>query len=225
MSEPVDYTGGNARKNKDSPANEKIEALADDAAKKIEAVIDTKVIVKKKGIGSRIKAVIVHADIPGVITNVIYDTLIPAARSMVAETLIEGVTRAFFPGERSRHVGRSMWGGAPSRVTYNEPIRRMGGSPLSPRNAPPQSSILGTRRRMREDYIISSRREAELVLERLRDVLDKFQVVSVLDLKELLGLETNPIDNKWGWAFLTDASVVATRDGFILDLPPEEPLQ
>jgi hypothetical protein len=44
-------------------------------------------------------------------------------------------------------------------------------------------------------------------------------------LKELLGLESNPVDNKWGWPFLTDASVVAVRDGFILDLPPEEPIQ
>lgn len=225
MSEPVDYTGGNARKNKDSPANAKIEKIVDEEVKKIEAVIDTKVIVKKKGIGSRIKAVVVHADIPGVVTNVIYDTLIPAARSMIAETLIEGVSRAFFPGERRSGIGRSMWGGVPSRVTYNEPVRRMGGSPLSPRNAPPQSSILGARRRMREDYILSRRDEAQLVLERLRDIVDKYQVASVLDLKELLGIESNPVDNKWGWPFLTDASVVAVRDGFILDLPPEEPIQ
>jgi hypothetical protein len=78
---------------------------------------------------------------------------------------------------------------------------------------------------MREDYILSRRDEAELVLERLRDIVDKYQVASVLDLKELLGLESNPVDNKWGWPFLTDASVVAVRDGFILDLPPEEPIQ
>lgn len=190
----------------------------------VEQVIDSKVVVKKKGIGSKVKNIVSQADIPGVIHYVTYDVLIPAARNMIVDGLIEGVNRAFYKGDRH---GRSMYGGGATgpRFSYSTPVSR-GGSPLS-RHAPPQSSVLGSRasRHIRDDFILVSRSEADLVLERLGDIIDSYQVASVADLKELMGIPSTHVDQKWGWVFIGDAAVRQVRDGFVLDLPLEEPIQ
>jgi hypothetical protein len=70
--------------------------------------------------------------------------------------------------------------------------------------------------------IVGTREEAELVIERLIDVLDKYDVVSLAALYELLGLETSYIDNKWGWTNLSSAQVRQIRQGYLLELPPLE---
>lgn len=214
----VDYTGGNPL-----PADA-ADRIDEDVEKIVEQVIGTKVVVKKKGIGSKVKGIVTQADLPGVIHYVTYDVLIPAARNMIVDGLIEGVHRAFYKGERH---GRSMYGGSPSgpRISYGTPVNR-GGSPLS-RHAPPQSSVLGSRvsRHIRDDFILVSRSEADLVLERLGDIIDRYQVASVADLKDLMGVPSTHVDQNWGWVFIGDAAVRQVREGFVLDLPQEEPIQ
>jgi len=76
---------------------------------------------------------------------------------------------------------------------------------------------------MSQIYLVS-RDEADLVVERMLDILDKYDVVSVADLNDLLGLPTSPIDNKWGWAILGRVEIRQTRDGYLIDLPAPEPI-
>lgn len=216
----TDYTGGNPLPADAAARNaERVEKI-------VEQVTETKVVVKKKGIGSKLKSIVSQADLPGVINYVTYDVLIPAARNMIVDGLVEGVYRAFNKGG-DRH-NRSMYGYGGSsgpRISYGTPVSR-GGSPLS-RHAPPQSSVLGSRtsRHIRDDFILVSRSEADLVLERLGDIIDQFQVASVADLKELMGIPSTHVDQKWGWVFIGDAAVRQVREGFVLDLPQEEPVQ
>lgn len=213
----TDYSGAV----KDTPIDGQPEKQAE---KVVASVVETKVIVKKKGIGQKVKGIISQADLPGVISYVTYDVLIPAARNMIVDSLIEGVHRAFYKGER---YGRSMYGGGPTgpRISYSTPVDR-GGSPLS-RSAPPRSSVLGSRtsRHIRDDFIISSRSEADRVLERLGDIIDRYGVASVADLKDLMGVSSTHVDQKWGWTFVGDAEVRQVREGFVIDLAPEEALQ
>lgn len=211
----IDYTG-NADKEK---------AVAEDKPEKVvEKIVETKVIVKKKGIGQKIKNLFAEADFRGVVHYVAVDVLIPAARNMIVDGATEGIHRIIY-GER--RGPRSMYGGGPSgpRISYSTPVNRSG-SPLS-RHAPPQSERLGARmsRHIRDDFILVSRSEADLVLERLGDIIDSYQVASVADLKDLMGVPSTHVDQKWGWTFVGDAAVRQVRDGFIIDLPPEEPLQ
>ena len=45
------------------------------------------------------------------------------------------------------------------------------------------------------------------------------KVDSVADLYGLVGIDSEYTDNKYGWTNLSSASIKATRDGYILDLP------
>lgn len=63
-----------------------------------------------------------------------------------------------------------------------------------------------------------------MVLERLNDIIDRYEVASVADLHELVGLPTTHVDNKWGWENVRYAEVRQIREGFLLDLPPAMPI-
>ena len=63
------------------------------------------------------------------------------------------------------------------------------------------------------DTCYETRGDAEMVLETMRDVLDKYQVVTMADMFELSGLVTQPGDFKFGWTDLSSASIERLRDG------------
>jgi hypothetical protein len=92
-----------------------------------------------------------------------------------------------------------------------------------PDQRPYRASANAPRREMNQ-IILYSRSEAENVLERLTDIIDRYETVSVADLYQLLQLESSPIDNKWGWTYLHNTEIRQVREGFLLDLPPVEPL-
>jgi hypothetical protein len=74
------------------------------------------------------------------------------------------------------------------------------------------------------EIIIPDRGEAEEVIDRLVDLIDRFGVATVSDLYELVGITANYSDEKWGWFNLASARAIRTRDGYMLDLPRTEPI-
>lgn len=207
----MDYKG-NANKDK--------EAKEQQPPKELKKIVTGEVTTKKKGIGRKFKELIVEADFRSVIGYIMMDILIPAAKNMIVDSAAKGAERMVYgdSGMRRRGIG----GG--SRVSYDRIGRSgIGGSPL--RGAPAIERGIRTTRQTREDYIISSRKEAEEVLEMMTDVIDNYEVVSVSDLNELVGYPSSHVDNKWGWTFLGDVQIRQIREGYLIDLPPAEPIQ
>ena len=73
------------------------------------------------------------------------------------------------------------------------------------------------------DIVLQTREEADLVHERLIDIIENYEFASVADFHELVGLPSAHTDNKWGWNALPHSQVRQTRDGFIVELPNPEP--
>ena len=76
-----------------------------------------------------------------------------------------------------------------------------------------------------DEIILDTRREAEEVLSRLYDILSKYEVVTVSDLYDLTGIDSNYTDQDWGWTELRGSQIVNVRNGYLLDLPKPEPLR
>lgn len=72
--------------------------------------------------------------------------------------------------------------------------------------------------------ILRTRPEAELILERLFDILEKFEMVTVADFYDLLNEKATPQDEKYGWLALRGASIRRVRGGYLIDLPTPEVL-
>jgi hypothetical protein len=75
-----------------------------------------------------------------------------------------------------------------------------------------------------DEIVLSSRREAEDVIDRLFDLVGQYGSATVSDLYELVGLPSTHTDNKWGWEDARGAGVTRVRNGYLLDLPEPEPL-
>lgn len=185
--------------------------------KEVEKVVTGEVVSKPKPIGRKFKDIFITADFGSVVTYVGQEVLIPAARNMIVDTFTKGIERMMYGDTRPRHRrSYSSYDRGP-RVTYNSPVSRS--AYREPSTRPPAGI---ERRRDSRDIILSSRDEAELVIERLNDICDSYDVASVADLHDLVGLPTTHVDNKWGWSDVTSASVHQVREGYLLDLPPAE---
>jgi hypothetical protein len=73
------------------------------------------------------------------------------------------------------------------------------------------------------DHIVfRTKEEADTVVEAMSNLLERFKVVYLGDLKDLVGLETSYIDQKWAWLNLDGIKISEVSDGFSIDLPPME---
>lgn len=211
---PTDY--GNSHKNK----REKAVSETNEAPgpKVVMQVVTEPVIIKKPGIGHRFKTVFFGGDFRGAAGYVAADVLLPALRNLVVDMMTKGAERAVYGDSRpSRRPTGSF--GYTSRISYNSPISRPS---LRPAQLPDQNNVVRVVRSQPNEMIIHSRDEAEMVLERLVDIIDQYGVTSVADLYDLTGNPVSPIDQKWGWTNLNSAEVRQVKEGYLLSLPSVE---
>jgi len=195
----------------------------------LEPVVTGPVIQKEQGNWRKFKGIFFGGDFRTSATHVIGDVFWPALRQLAFDVVMEGTKGVLFgeSGYRRRPVGGPV--DYRSRYQYHTPNQL----PREPRTmfpsagrVPDQRPIqppVGPRREMNQ-IILYSRKEAENVLEQLTNVIDQYETVSVADLYQLLEIESTPIDNKWGWTYLHNTEIRQVREGFLLDLPPIEPL-
>lgn len=191
---------------------------------KVEKVVSGTVVQRKKPIGRRFKELFLGGDAKSASNYVVMDVLVPAFKNMVWDALSQGSQRMIFGDSSSRR--RSPLDASRPRVSYQTPVDRSysreRGTMLP--GQPPVYRNVVTPRREANEIILASRAEAELVLERLTDIISTYEVASVMDLHDLIGLPTEHVQNKWGWTTLASAEIKQIREGWFLDLPPVEPI-
>lgn len=184
--------------------------------KRVEQVTTSEVIRRKKGLGTRFKGLLFAGDAKSTLQYIIFDVFFPQARDVIADVGKAGIERLVL-GD-TRRGSRAPSSGPTGYTQYNR--YHMGGQPQpAPRN-------ISQRARARHDFdeiILTSRVEAEEVLDRMFDILNRYGSVSVADLYLLTGFPSSHVDNKWGWQNLTGAGVSRIREGYLLDLPQPEP--
>lgn len=184
--------------------------------KKVEPVVKGEVQRRKKPLGKRFHEIFLGGDARGTANYVVFSVLIPAAKDMLVEAGAQGIERLVYGESRRRPAGRSM---ATGHIAYNRPPG------VSDR---PPAPAISRRARARFDFdeiVIETRAEAEEVLDRLYDLLSRYDSVSVADLYELTGVQSAHTDQKWGWTDLRGSGLSRTRQGgYVIDLPEPTPL-
>lgn len=219
----VDYQG-NSNKDKEPKGKKEKEK----PKKVVTKVVTGDVIRKPRGIGRKFKDVFLGGDARSAAVYVLADVLLPAMRDMAVDVVTRGTERIVY-GESGYRNRRSNLG---PRVQYN---RGYGGNPLdrgyNPREpyaretvVPPRSKWRNPRLQHLDDIIIPAREEAEGAVTMLLEIIEQYDVASVADYYETLGLESSAIDNKWGWTYLNNVQVRQVRQGYVIDLPPAEEL-
>lgn len=178
--------------------------------KKNKRIVKSAVTIRKKPLGRRIHEAIVGTDDDGgsVGNYILYDVLIPAAKSTIFEMITGGVEMRLFgttKGTRTRRDrGKSFV--SYDKVSYRQEERR-----------PPFRST--TSHRNFDDIVITTRGEAEEVLSNLVDLTIDYDMATVADFYDFVGIQQRFTDQKYGWTNLSDATISRVRGGYLINLP------
>jgi hypothetical protein len=175
--------------------------------KKIEKVVTGTVKQRKKTGLSRAASTFMPGDVDSVKSYILMDVLVPSIKRAISDIVCNGINMLL--GEPTRGKGSNSIGAKVSyRQYYRDPDERR--DYARPR-AQAQYSY--------DDIIFDNRGDAEEVLYRMEELLERFEVVSVADLFDMAGISCNYTDNKYGWTDLRSAHVERVRDGYIINLP------
>ena len=178
--------------------------------KKIEKVVKGKVKTKKK---NKLAGVFISEDASNVKSYVFMDVLVPAIKQAVADIVKDGINIILY-GD----TGRRSSSGNSQYVSYRDYTSRYGNN-----NRYRERQRMSSSRRMYDDIILESRGEAEDVLDRMCEIIDSYDFVTVTDLYDLVGITGNFTYSNYGWSNLRTAEVIRVHDGYMLKLPKAQP--
>jgi hypothetical protein len=195
--------------------------------KKVEQVVQGEVVRRKKPLSKRLSEIFMGQSPRNALEFVTLDVLIPAAKDTIADAFSQGIERMIFGDSRS--PSRRAGGYRPSSPTGHISYNRFASGPATggsfrPRDEPrTPMSRRGRATHNFDEIILPSRVEADEVIDNLFILLEKYEVVTVGDLYDLLGVDRAFTDEKWGWRNLQGAGVTRVRSGgYLLDLPTPE---
>lgn len=211
----------NSKTNKKPPVSKKVEE------KNVSKITTGEVIKRKKSWFKKFREKFISdTDNRSVLEHVTFEILIPAAKVMVTEAVNAGMNRKLY-GEgyspRRRNLGHSVGQtayhrmGRASRPMVNDLFGR----------EDPRAPSLTQRARANHDFeeiILETRVDATEVIDSLFELISKFEVATVADLYDLVGVESSYTDRAWGWVDLRGSDVVRVSNGYLLSLPRPEPL-
>jgi hypothetical protein len=198
--------------NSDASKKKKIE---DDRG--VTRVTSSDPVKRKKPLRKQFAETFVGGDAKTAMRYTIFEVLVPAARDMVVETIQQGFEKLIYGDTRRRGGSTPPQSGPTGLVTYNR---------YSMRQSSPQRTMsrIARSRHDFDEIVLQSRVEAEEVIDRLFDLVSRYESATVADLYELVGLPSAHTDQKWGWRDVRGAGVSRIRDGYLLDLPEPQPL-
>lgn len=185
--------------------------------KKVEKAIEGEVIQKKKGVGKQLAELFVGDDAKDVGRYLLFDVFLPAAKSTISDLVSQGVDRFLF-GSSSTKSSRIS---GSSYTSYGSRNRFRGSTERSE-----DTRYASTRKNRTEytDILFRTRDEAEAVFDKMLALIDSYDVVSVADFNDLVGITGEYTDEKFGWSDLADVTIVRKRDGYLIDLDRPKPL-
>lgn len=205
-----------------SAASEKAKSEETTPDKKtVEKIVSGNVEVRKKSVGRRILETFTGDDVHSVGPYLLFEVLVPAAKTLIVEIVTTGVERTLY-GESHRPRGVMGSGSRVGYTNYNK-ISTRSETPWRRAESGRPLSYAARASHNFSEIFLDSRSEAEAVLDQLVELVDRHEVATVSDLYDMVGITPNFTDSKWGWTNLRDARVRAARGGvYQLDLPRPE---
>ena len=215
----VDVGGGRERRVPvDYPSNSKKAKAAEPDREAVKPVV-TLVVERKRNPFTKFAQTFISEDSGSVGNYIVMEVLVPAAKTMISDAVSQGIERMLFGDSRPRPAGGRQGYTNYGRFTQQ---RTIPGSVVQDARPPMTRQARATHDF--NDIIIASRAEAEDVIDHLRDLINQYEVATVSDLYDLVGLTGEFTDDKWGWFDLRSAAVRAIRGGYLLHLPRTQPI-
>lgn len=179
------------------------EANSEEEKHEVKKVVTGGVATKKKGGLSKLSGQIISEDAKGVKNYVIMDVLIPAIKKAISDIVTNGIDIILY-GEAG-HTKKK----AGTYTAYNSFSK----SDSRPRARVSEAWDL-------DDVIFDDRGDAEIVVDQMYELMDRYGYVLVADLYDLAGITPPYTANKYGWMSLKRIEVIRARGGgYSINLP------
>ena len=198
----------NSNKSKEAQATTPAEA------RKVERVVQGEVKIRKKSEARKFADIFISEDISNVKEYVFTEVLVPAVKKAISDIITNGIDMLLYGGKGP--VKRSS--GA-SNVSYRNYYDQRRADDERRYNQPRTGGVYSY-----DEFSIPTRGEAEDVLERMCEAIDTYNIVSVADYYDLIGVTPKHTDHKYGWTNLRNAEIVRVRDGYIIQFPKALPI-
>ena len=188
----------NSHRTKELAAQEK------PAERRTEKVVTGGTKIRKRSTLTKMADAFLPGDVDDVKRYVLRDVLIPTIKRTISDVvdMLLGVNTA--PRSSSLAGTRVSY-----RSYYDARNDRRESTALRPRSTPYSY----------DDVVFDRYDDAAEVLLRMRELVSRFDAVSVADLFDMTGHAGNYTDNKYGWTDLSDARIERVSDGYIIRLP------
>ena len=172
--------------------------------KKTEKVVSGMVTRKKQSGLSKAGKLLMPGDTGGLKNYILMDVLVPSIKRAISDIVCNGINMLL--GEPARSKDRNV----ASRVSY----RQYYDDRRDDRPKPRTHAVYDY-----DDLVFDNRGDAEEVLYRMEELVDRFQTVSVADLFDMAGVTCDYTANKYGWTDLHGTYVDRVHDGYVIRLP------
>lgn len=184
--------------------------------KKVDKVISGSVKTKKKSSLSKFADTFIEEDKDTVVGYLLSEVLIPSFKKMVSDTIKTGIDKMLYG---DAEVSRS--NSPASKISYSKYYNDKSSYSRSSSTTP-----VANRRDTYEynNIVLETRGDAEVVLMGMDDIIAKYEIVSVADLYDLVGIAGSYTDYKYGWTDIRSARIERVRDGYVIRMPKALPL-
>lgn len=181
--------------------------------KEIKKVVTGKTQIKKRTRGQKFLDNLVSEDLPTVKSYVTMEVIFPAIKKAIADVVTNGIDMILY-GE----TGRTRRSTPASRVSY----RSFYDDRKDTRRSSGRSYIRDTYES--GNIVVDTRSDAEAVLAGMDDLIATYGLVSIADMCDLAGVDSEYTDNKYGWTDIRTAEIVHTNDGYLIKMPKALPI-
>ena len=186
--------------------------LKEQGDKKVEKVVHGNAKTRKKSQVRKFTDVFISEDASNVKSYILMDVLVPTIKKAISDIVKDGIDMILGTGGPSTRSTNA------SKVSYRNYYDRRDNE----RNY--TSARRNTTGYSYDDIILETRGEAEEVITAMDGLMDTYGIVSVADLYDLVGIQCNYTDNKYGWTNIRNVEPIRVRDGYMLKLPKAMPI-
>lgn len=190
----------------------KDKAKEEPTKKKVEKVVSGNVKTKKRNEVLKLADIFTSEDVSTVKSHIFSDVLVPSIKKMVSDAVKTGIDMILY-GDSDASRTKSPASKVSYSKFYNEPSYKAVYDGYSKRETYEYNNI-----------VLETRGDAEAVLMALEDMIDQYDIASVADLYDLVGIVGSYTDNKYGWTSVRSARIERVRDGYVIRMPKALPL-
>lgn len=182
--------------------------------KKIEAVVTNAAKTRKKGDIRKLADIFISEDVNNVKSYILMDVIVPAVKKAISDIVTTGIDMILY-GESGRTKKNNTVSNVSWRKYYDQSSDRVATSTSN-------NKYGGVNY---DDIVLTTRGDAEAVLDAMNDIINQYGTVSVADLYDLTNVPNDNFSmNRYGWINISGATTERVRDGYILKLPKAIPL-